>query len=194
MRGYFTWAVGGYADLFSNIAGLISGDRRFNSDVFRDEAMVALGAGQNDRAFMAETVDQVVGQLDFTAIADLGSGVSARLCRVAAARGGVRGVGLDISDAATRLAGRDVHGVLDREPVGRPYSPRPRVGVAADQPVRLGDQERKPAFGQVAEPSVPGGDRRRFGLERGDAVLHVVRVDRGDLVEVIRTRSSHIHG
>lgn len=104
MRGYFTWAVGGYADLFSNIAGLVSGDCRFNTDVFRDEAMVALGSGQNDQAFMAETVDKVLGQLDFTVLADLGSGVSARLCRVAAARGGVRGVGLDISDAATRLA------------------------------------------------------------------------------------------
>lgn len=104
MRGYFTWAVGGYANLFSNITGLISGDRRFNSDIFRDEAMVALGSGQNDRAFMASTVDAVLGQLDFTVIADLGSGISARLCRVAAARDGVRGVGLDISDAATRLA------------------------------------------------------------------------------------------
>lgn len=104
MRGYFTWSVGGYADLFSNIAEVISGNRRFNSNIFRDEAMVALGSGQNDRAFMAETVDKVVGQLDFTAIADLGSGISARLCRVAAARGGVRGVGLDISGAATRLA------------------------------------------------------------------------------------------
>ncbi|HEX6521661.1 MAG TPA: class I SAM-dependent methyltransferase [Streptosporangiaceae bacterium] len=103
MRGYFTWAVGGYADLFSGIAGIISGDRRFNSDVFRDEAMVALGSSQNDRAFMAQTVDEVIGQLDFTAIADLGSGISARLCRVTAARG-VRGVGLDISAAATRLA------------------------------------------------------------------------------------------
>lgn len=104
MRGYFTWAVGGYADLFSNIAGVISGDRRFGSNIFRDEAMVALGSSQNDQAFMAKTVDEVVGQLDFTAIADLGSGVSARLCRVAAARGGVRGVGLDISGAATCLA------------------------------------------------------------------------------------------
>jgi hypothetical protein len=104
MRGYFTWAVGGYASLFSNIAGVISGERRFGSDIFRDEAMVALGSGQNDQAFMATTVDEVVGQLDFTAIADLGSGTSARLCRVAAARGGVRGVGLDISGAATRMA------------------------------------------------------------------------------------------
>ncbi len=104
MRGYFTWAVGGYSDLFSDIAGIISGDRRFNSDIFRDEAMVALGSGQNDQAFMAKTVDEVVGQLDFTTIADLGSGTSARVCRVAAARGGARGVGLDISDAATRLA------------------------------------------------------------------------------------------
>ncbi len=103
MRGYFTWAVGGYADLFSHIAGIVSVERRFNSDIFRDEAMVALGSGQNDRAFMAETVDEVVGKLDFTAIADLGSGISARVCRVAAAHG-VRGVGLDISDAATNLA------------------------------------------------------------------------------------------
>jgi hypothetical protein len=104
MRGYFTWAVGGYSDLFSNIAGIISGDRPFNGSVFRDEAMVALGSGQNDQAFMARTVDEVVGQLDFTTIADLGSGTSARVCRLAAARGGARGVGLDISDAATRLA------------------------------------------------------------------------------------------
>lgn len=104
MRGYFTWAVGGYADLFSNIAGVISGDRRFNGNIFRDEAMVAMGSGQNDRAFMASTVDEVVGQIDFTAIADLGSGISARLCRVAAARDGARGVGLDISGAATGLA------------------------------------------------------------------------------------------
>jgi phenylpyruvate C(3)-methyltransferase len=104
MRGYFTWAVGGYSDLFSNIAGIISGDRRFNGDIFRDEAMVALGSGQNDQAFMAKTVDEVVGRLEFTTIADLGSGISARVCRVAGARDGARGVGLDISDAATRLA------------------------------------------------------------------------------------------
>ena len=104
MRGYFIWAVGGYADLFGNIAGIISGDRQFNGDIFRDEAMVALGSGSNDRAFMARTVDEVVGQLEFTTIADLGSGISARVCRVAAARSGARGVGLDISGAATRLA------------------------------------------------------------------------------------------
>src|ERR1700734_2119943 len=104
MRGYFTWSVGGYAGLFSNIAGLVRGERRFGSDTFRDEAMVALGSGQNDRAFMAHTVDEVLGQLDFTVIADLGSGISARLCRVAAAHEGVRGVGLDISGDATRLA------------------------------------------------------------------------------------------
>lgn len=103
MRGYFTWSVGGYGDLFRNAAGLVSGERRFGTDIFRDEAMVAMGSGQNDRAFMAETVDEVVAQLDFTTIADLGSGISARVCRIAAARG-ARGVGLDISDAATRLA------------------------------------------------------------------------------------------
>jgi phenylpyruvate C(3)-methyltransferase len=104
MRGYFTWSVGGYSNLFSNISGLVTGDRRFNDDTFRDEAMVALGSGQNDRAFMAQTVDEVVARLDVSVLADLGSGISARLCRMAAARDGMRGVGLDISDAATHLA------------------------------------------------------------------------------------------
>jgi len=104
MRGYFTWSVGGYAELFANIAGIVCGERQFGSDVCRNEAMVALGSGQNDRAFMAATVDEVISQLDFTVLADIGSGISARLCRLAAARDGMRGVGLDISAAATRLA------------------------------------------------------------------------------------------
>lgn len=109
MRGYFTWSVGGYSNLFSDIAGIISGDRPFNRDIFRDEAMVALGSGQNDQAFMARTVDEVVGKLDFTTLADLGSGISARVCRLTAARDGARGLGLDISGAATHLAQDTIH-------------------------------------------------------------------------------------
>jgi phenylpyruvate C(3)-methyltransferase len=140
MRGYFTWSVGGYADLFSNIAGLVSGDRRFGTDIFRDEAMVALGSGQNDRAFMADTVDEVLGQLDFTVIADLGSGISARLCRVAAARGGVRGVGLDISGAATSLA---------QDTIGRAGLDGDIVALQADVAGVIKGTEKHPVLAEV---------------------------------------------
>lgn len=104
MRGYFTWAVGGYGRIFADTTLIVSGERHFNRDVFRDEAMVALGAGQNDRAMMSGILDDVLTKLDFAVIADLGSGIASRLCRVAGSREGTRGIGLDISEAATQLA------------------------------------------------------------------------------------------
>jgi hypothetical protein len=104
LRGYFTWAVGGYAELFASIADIATGKRRFNQDALRNEAMVALGSAQNDQALLTGTLDSVLDGIDFTMIADLGSGNSARVCRVTAEREGIRGVGLDISHHANRLA------------------------------------------------------------------------------------------
>lgn len=104
LRGYFTWAVGGYAGLFASMGDIAVGRRRFNHDVFRDEAMVALGSGQNDQAQLAGLLDGVLKDVDFTSIADLGSGACGRLCRVVSGREGARGLGLDISTPATGLA------------------------------------------------------------------------------------------
>ncbi|AEV87081.1 type 12 methyltransferase [Actinoplanes sp. SE50] len=104
MRGYFTWAVGGYNEVFAGAAGITAGDRRFGVDIHRDEAMVATGSAQNDGSFMARILDDVLGELNFDVLADLGSGVSARVCRVLGDRAGARGLGLDISGPATQLA------------------------------------------------------------------------------------------
>ncbi|MFH8803862.1 methyltransferase [Streptomyces sp. NPDC017936] len=116
MRGYFTWAVGGYSDVFSHAFRLASGEASFGTDVLRDEAMVALGSGQNDRNFMSGTLDEVLAGVDFGTLADLGSGMSARLTRVVADRPGTRGLGLDISGPATELAQRTIAeaGLKDR--------------------------------------------------------------------------------
>nr|WP_296067763.1 class I SAM-dependent methyltransferase [uncultured Actinoplanes sp.] len=108
MRGYFTWSVGGYRDVFAGAAELAAGRSRFGHEITRDEAMVALGSGQNDRSFMAPTLDDVLAGIDFGTIADLGSGVCARVSRVVAGRPGTRGVGLDISAPATELAERTI--------------------------------------------------------------------------------------
>ena len=116
MRGYFTWAVGGYHDVFGQAARIASGTGDFGGDVLRDEAMVALGSGQNDRSFMAGTLDQVLDGVDFGTIADLGSGISARVSRVVGQRPGTKGLGLDISGPATELAQRTIAdaGLTDR--------------------------------------------------------------------------------
>ncbi|WP_441251383.1 methyltransferase [Kitasatospora sp. McL0602] len=116
MRGYFTWGVGGYHDVFGQAHRITSGTADFGTDVLRDEAMVALGSGQNDRNFMAGTLEAVLAEVDFGTIADLGSGISARVSRVVGERPGTRGLGLDISGPATELAQRTIAdaGLTDR--------------------------------------------------------------------------------
>jgi phenylpyruvate C(3)-methyltransferase len=108
MRGYFTWGVGGYAEVFAQAHRIVSGEAEFGTGVLRDEAMVALGSGQNDRSFMAGTLDEVLADVDFSTLADLGSGISARVSRVVGNRPGTRGLGLDISGPATELGHRTI--------------------------------------------------------------------------------------
>ncbi|MFJ3255779.1 SAM-dependent methyltransferase [Streptomyces sp. NPDC086771] len=116
MRGYFTWGVGGYNEVFAQAHRIASGEAAFGTDVLRDEAMVALGSGQNDRSFMAGTLDSVLADVDFSVLADLGSGISARVSRVVGERPGTRGLGLDISGPATELGHRTIAeaGLTDR--------------------------------------------------------------------------------
>ncbi|MFJ5779979.1 SAM-dependent methyltransferase [Streptomyces sp. NPDC093094] len=108
MRGYFTWGVGGYNEVFAQAHRIVTGEGAFGTDVLRDEAMVALGSGQNDRSFMSGTLDEVLADVDFSVLADLGSGISARVSRVVGERPGTRGLGLDISAPATELGVRTI--------------------------------------------------------------------------------------
>jgi hypothetical protein len=118
--GYFTWAVGGYHEVFAGAAAIATGRQVFGTDVRRDEAMVALGSAQVDTAVMRHILDAEVAQVEFSTLADLGSGISQRLCRLVKGRPGTRGIGVDISTAATELARRTVeeYGLAGRvEPV-----------------------------------------------------------------------------
>lgn len=108
MRGYFTWSVGGYADVFSRAGQIAGGQAAFGADVRRDEGKVALGSGQNDSSFLAPILDEAMSEIDFHTVADLGSGAGGRLCRIVSAREGSHGLGVDISAQATELAERTI--------------------------------------------------------------------------------------
>ncbi|AUG80135.1 hypothetical protein CFP65_5433 [Kitasatospora sp. MMS16-BH015] len=107
-RGYFTWAVGGYHDVFGRAGHLSTGSHGYGTEVLRDEAMVALGSAQCDQSMFAAQLDDVLSDIDFKFIADLGSGTSARVRRVVSGREGSRGLGIDISRPATDIARHDI--------------------------------------------------------------------------------------
>ncbi|MGW4607239.1 methyltransferase domain-containing protein [Streptomyces sp. NPDC004532] len=107
-RGYFTWAVGGYNEVFAHAGALSTGTARYDEDVHRDEAMVALGSGQADQSMFARQVQQAFEGVDFETLADLGSGTSARVRRVVSEHPGTRGFGIDISEPATAIARRNI--------------------------------------------------------------------------------------
>lgn len=104
MRGYFTWSVGGYSAVFAAAGPLAAGAVRYGEQVVRDDAMVGRGSGQNDESLMAGLLDEALTDVAFDTVADLGSGVCTRLCRVVAGRPDTRGIGVDLSAAATGLA------------------------------------------------------------------------------------------
>jgi hypothetical protein len=116
MRGYFTWSVGGYHDVFRNAADIIAGHRSFGAAVRRDEAMVATGSGQNGARLMGHILDDAIDGLEFGHIADLGSGDGSRLRQILSRREGASATGYDISGPATALARKGFanHGLVDR--------------------------------------------------------------------------------
>lgn len=112
--GYFTWSVGGYGDLFRNMGSLTTGKDTWKS--LRNEAMVALGADMNHRSFMEHILFEVLDHVSFHKIADFGCGNGGRLISFSQRYPDIRGVGIDISADAIKLANENVkkNGMEDR--------------------------------------------------------------------------------
>ena len=88
------------------------------------------------------------------------------------------------ADPAPALRIVDVDRILDREAVRAARAVRRRVRVAGHAAVAFGDEVWQPvAQHRVAARAQFGDVGRRF-LERRDAVVHVVRIDRVDRIEV----------
>ncbi|MFJ5101026.1 aminotransferase class I/II-fold pyridoxal phosphate-dependent enzyme [Streptomyces sp. NPDC088554] len=102
--GLFVWGVGGYGSLLANLHGLATRELTYGQEVRRDEGMVAIGAGEADRALMQKAEAEILAGIDFGTMADIGCGDATRLIRLCTADGQRRGIGIDISRAACELA------------------------------------------------------------------------------------------
>ncbi|QBD82893.1 methyltransferase domain-containing protein [Ktedonosporobacter rubrisoli] len=100
--GYFTWSVGGYGDLLRNLGSLTRGKETWKP--LRNEGMVALGADMNHHSFMEHILFEVLDHLSFHKIADFGCGNGGRLISFCQRYPHIKGVGIDISADAIKLA------------------------------------------------------------------------------------------
>jgi hypothetical protein len=112
--GYFTWLVGGYGDFLRNLSRLTPGKESWKP--LRNESMVALGADMNHHAFMEQILFEVLDHLSCHKIADFGCGNGGRLISFCSRYPHLRGVGIDISADAIKLAEENVrkNGLEDR--------------------------------------------------------------------------------
>jgi SAM-dependent methyltransferase len=112
--GYFVWGVGGYGKMFHELGQLATTSKAWSH--LRDNGMVALGADMCNRNLMSELLYEVLDELDFTHIADLGCGNGGRLVQFCQRYPHIQGVGVDIAPAAIELAEQNVvnNGLEDR--------------------------------------------------------------------------------
>lgn len=119
--GYFTWGVGGYGELMSQLSGLAEGSVTFGREVGRDGRRIAVGSGLAGRTMMLPVEKQVASALDYTSVADLGCGDASRLIRLCGADTARRGVGIEVNAAACEAARQRIseEGLSDRLDVVR---------------------------------------------------------------------------
>jgi histidinol-phosphate aminotransferase len=115
-RGPFIWGVGGHGPVWAGLAAMTEGRASFGREVRRNEALVAMGAGEAGRLLMQPIQDRVSAMIDFESVVDIGCGDGSRLLRMCGGERPRRGVGIDISHDACKLAADKVaaHGLADR--------------------------------------------------------------------------------
>lgn len=112
--GYFVWSVGGYGQMLKEMGNLSTGSKAWSH--LRNNGLVALGADMCNRNLMSDLLYEVMDELEFMHIADLGCGNGGRLVQFCERYPHIQGVGVDIAPAAIELAVQNVkeHGLEDR--------------------------------------------------------------------------------
>ncbi|MGW5687517.1 SAM-dependent methyltransferase [Nonomuraea sp. NPDC003754] len=115
-RGYFYWMVRGCGELFSVVPEVARTEDRTGDFYTRDMRAVAVGSRLIGDTEVEPHFVELLAELDYEVIADLGCGSGQRLMGAAGRRPGVRGVGVDIAPAAVELARASVAeaGMADR--------------------------------------------------------------------------------
>lgn len=103
-QGYFLWLVRGYGEMLSRVGELASTAERRRAATMRDGRAIAEAGRDYGSKFVDGFAADLIGQLDFTVLADLGCGSANRIIGLAQTYPQRRFVGVEVNAAAVEVA------------------------------------------------------------------------------------------
>jgi hypothetical protein len=105
--GFFTWAIGGYSSLIEGMDIFVVAPACASQSYVRGE-YVAVGSDEVNQRLMQHIFDEVIDQISFDCVADLGCGNAGRLVNLLKRKPGLTGVGIDINPQAVEVAQNNI--------------------------------------------------------------------------------------
>lgn len=115
-KGFFYWLTHGSIELFSEMSRLVHESERVGEFIHRDQRAIGLATRDLGDRFFDAPYFELLDEIEFSKVADLGCGSAERLIKTAITRPNASGVGVDLSLRALGLATEAVAnaGVTDR--------------------------------------------------------------------------------
>ncbi|MBT9314306.1 class I SAM-dependent methyltransferase [Leptothoe spongobia] len=111
-KGYFLWLIRGYGYLLQNLASITQNKNRHDDFINRDGRYIALSGRDYGQQFVDSYFEQLLSEVPYQFVADLGCGSGAKLINIVTNNPTVRGIGIDINPGAVttaRIAVDDFH-------------------------------------------------------------------------------------
>lgn len=103
-KGFFYWLTHGCGEMFGNLPAIISDEPGRQSRIRRDSRAISVACRSIARTFFDPPLEEILRDVRFRKIADLGCGSGDRLVQIASDRSEVDAIGIDISDGAIAVA------------------------------------------------------------------------------------------
>jgi hypothetical protein len=103
-KGYFAWLTGGYGQMMQNLGAVVRNEHREGDFAGRNGKRIAWAGRDYGAQFVERHFEEKLAEMPFRAGADIGCGSADRLIRLAQARPGFRGVGIEVNRGAVELA------------------------------------------------------------------------------------------
>jgi SAM-dependent methyltransferase len=115
-KGFFYWLTRGCGELFASLPRVMNNTEREGAFYQRDLRAVGVACRDMGVYYFDEPLRQLLKDLTFETVADLGCGSGERLIQMTSADPSTHGVGVDISSNALKLAGESIQeaGLEDR--------------------------------------------------------------------------------